>query len=170
MNKAIIAFIILSLSFSSALAHHDKKLFYTPSPQREMHGDILVINRDYGGPVADYMIRYGVMQHQHFKIAINGECYSSCTMFLGYMPRQDICVTAKAKLGFHRANRPEGTMVMLMKYPEPVVIWIMAQGLTEKINLLPEKLMGALFQACPDQVINPPPPPPPPPVGNEKVD
>lgn len=125
-------------------------------PLLEMRDNTLIIKDDKGGGIAAYMIRYTKMRVEKTKLAIDGECDSSCTLFFGYLPQQSICVTENAKLGFHRSNRAEGTTVMMMNYPQPIILWLMVEGLTEDIKYLPEELLHALFPKCPDTLINPP--------------
>lgn len=119
-------------------------------------GNTLIIRNDMGGSMADYLARYSEMKVHASTIALDGECDSSCTLFLGFIPQQGVCITANAKLGFHRANRPEGTMVMLMNYPQVILMWLLAEGMTEDIKYLPDEIMSAMFARCPDILINPP--------------
>lgn len=119
-----------------------------PRPQIEDHGDTLVIKKDLGGPMVYYMSRYAAMEQRHIKLGIDGECDSSCTLFFGYLPEEAICVTPNAKLGFHRASTPEGTTVMLSKYPDPILMWLLDAPMTEDIKYLPQEIIEALFKPC----------------------
>lgn len=116
----------------------------------------VIIRKDLGGSLSEYMIKYKGMQNRATKIAIDGECDSACTLFLGFVPLQAICVTANAKLGFHRSTRAEGTTIFLMNYPFPILLWLMDVGLTEDIKYMPDGMIQSLFQQCPDALINPP--------------
>lgn len=125
------------------------------APEVEQRDGLLIIKKDLGGSLSDYMVRYSRMRQDGAKLAIDGECMSACTIFFPYLVG-NVCVTDKAKLGFHRSNRPEGTTVMLMSYPPMVVIWLMAEGITEDIKLFPDELLHAILPPCPDNLINPP--------------
>ena len=41
------------------------------------------------------------------RVVIDGPCLSACTMVLGVIPRDRICVTPRARLGFHAAWHPD---------------------------------------------------------------
>lgn len=126
------------------------------NPTIEYHKNVMVIKNDRGGPMPWYFVRYMEMGHDHIKLAIDGECSSSCTLFFKYIPKEDVCVTDNAKLGFHRSNRVEGTTIMLMQYPMEVMMWIMTVGLTEDIKYLPDEVRDYLFDKCDEKLINPP--------------
>ena len=37
-------------------------------------------------------------------VVIDGKCLSACTMVLGLVPSKQICVTPRARFGFHAAS------------------------------------------------------------------
>ena len=61
------------------------------------------------------------------RVIIDGPCLSACTLVLGVIPRERICVTRRARLGFHAAwhhgenGRPitsrGGTQLLMAVYP-----------------------------------------------------
>ena len=69
---------------------------------------------------------------------IDGLCASACTLVLSAVPPDKICVTPRARLGFHAAydfgsngrtiTNPEATMMLYSMYPTPVQRWISARG------------------------------------------
>jgi hypothetical protein len=76
------------------------------------------------------------------------------------MPRNRICVTRRAVLGFHAAWTPgrkgralthaEATNLMMETYPVPVRDWIARHGgLTRRLILLRGAELGRLYASCP---------------------
>jgi hypothetical protein len=92
-------------------------------------------------------------------VIIDGLCASACTMVLGAVPHDKICVTSNAALGFHAAydfdingrtftNR-EATMMLYSTYPATVRRWIAARGgLTPQMIFLRGKQLEAMYQPC----------------------
>lgn len=105
-------------------------------------GFITVITHDDGGFMGDYIGKYRAMRASGETVIIDGKCASACTMVLGILPRDRICVTPRARLGFHQAwknGRAQGgaraavghagaTAYMLSLYHAPVRRWISANG------------------------------------------
>ena len=63
----------------------------------------LRITRDFGGYVEEYKARYERIRENGERVIIDGICNSACTLVLGIVPLQRICVTPRASLGFHQA-------------------------------------------------------------------
>ena len=61
------------------------------------------IKDDMGGLMTDYASRFSNMRQSGEKVVIDGPCYSACTMLLGMLSREQVCVTPNAVLGFHAA-------------------------------------------------------------------
>ena len=92
-------------------------------------------------------------------VIIDGLCASACTIVLGAVPRDKICVTSRATLAFHAAydfgtngrtiTDPEATMMLYSMYPMPVQRWIAARGgLTPKMIFLRGKVLQAMYRPC----------------------
>ncbi|KAJ8133632.1 hypothetical protein OY671_013154, partial [Metschnikowia pulcherrima] len=74
--------------------------------------------------------------HGGYRVIIDGICNSACTMVFGIVPMNKICVTPRARLGFHLAyydkaytfgmkvNSSEGTSDLMSYYPPTVKSWI----------------------------------------------
>jgi hypothetical protein len=58
---------------------------------------------DRGGKIGAYIDRYQSLRSSGETVIIDGLCASACTMVLGAVPRERICVTSQAVLGFHAA-------------------------------------------------------------------
>src|SRR5882757_3900391 len=63
------------------------------------------ITNDYGGQIGRYLDRFQAVRASGERVIIDGPCLSACTLVLGVVPRDRICVTSRARLGFHAAWR-----------------------------------------------------------------
>jgi len=120
---------------------------------------IVRITDDRGGNIGAYWSRYMALRDTGQQIIIDGTCSSACTMVLGIMPHDRICVTRNAVLGFHAAWRPgllgfrvindPATRTLLNLYPYPIRQWIARNGGlgTETIYLSGPKLF-AMYRQC----------------------
>ena len=90
---------------------------------------------------------------------IDGPCLSACTLVLSMVPRDRICVTRRAVLGFHAARsmdrrgrlyaEPEASKLVLQAYPGPVRDWIVSRGgLTSRLLLLRGRELSAMYRPC----------------------
>ncbi len=89
-------------------------------------GTMSYIDNDGGGSVYAYVEKYEALKKNQVKATIRGNCYSSCTMGLGY---QNVCLDKGSTLGFHPAYIPymfglfsyrvhqEATAEMIKHYP-----------------------------------------------------
>ena len=93
------------------------------------------------------------------RVIIDGPCLSACTMVLGVIPRERICVTPRARLGFHAAWHPgdngrpvesrEATQLLMEIYPENVRSWIARRGgLSPRMKFLTGRELTAMYQTC----------------------
>lgn len=99
---------------------------------------VIRITDDEGGNIGVYWSRYMAFRDAGEQIVIDGTCSSACTMVLGIVPRDRICVTPNAILGFHAAWRPgflgfelindPATRTLLSFYPVSIRQWIARHG------------------------------------------
>ncbi len=99
---------------------------------------VLRITDDRGGNIGAYWSRYMALRDAGEQIIIDGTCSSACTLVLGIVPHDRICVTQNAVLGFHAAWRPgllgfqiindPGTRTLWNLYPIPIRQWISRHG------------------------------------------
>ena len=54
-----------------------------------------------GGEVGSYIKLFSVLRQSGQRVIVDGPCFSACTLVLSSIPRNRICVTQKAVLGFH---------------------------------------------------------------------
>ncbi len=66
------------------------------------------IDGDSGGRIGPYLYKYPALRASGERVEIDGTCASACTMLLGNIPRDHICVTARARLVFHSTWDPAG--------------------------------------------------------------
>jgi hypothetical protein len=117
------------------------------------------ITDDQGGNIGDYWSRFTAIRDLGEQVAIDGTCSSACTMVLGIVPHDRICVTANAVLGFHAAWRPgflgfqvvndPATRTLWNLYPNPVRQWIARNGgLRFDVIYLSGPELFAMYRQC----------------------
>ena len=112
-----------------------------------------------GGAVGDYLNFFERVKKSGERVIIDGPCLSACTLVLSTLPRQRICVTPRAVLGFHapylidtrgrkyRSNQV--TQAVNDAYPPAVRAWIKRKGgLNQNIILLKGRELTALYPHC----------------------
>ena len=94
------------------------------------------ITRDHGGLVDQYKAKYAMIRDRGERVIIDGICNSACTLVLGIVPLNRICVTPRASLGFHhgllrqgltfgmKVTSYAGTADLMSYYPQTVKDWI----------------------------------------------
>ena len=96
------------------------------------------ISEDRGGQIGQYLQAFTVLRSSGEKVVIDGNCLSACTLVLGMIPRNRMCATSRAVLGFHAAWMPGrngqpvtsdlGTRELWKVYPWSVRRWINRHG------------------------------------------
>ena len=119
----------------------------------------VLINRDNGGLMGDYTARFQQARRSGEPVIIDGPCFSACTMVLGLVPRDQVCATPKAILGFHaawqfdksgrRVASASGTRELMKTYPPSVRAWISQHGgLTLNMVFLRGRDLAAIVAPC----------------------
>jgi hypothetical protein len=120
---------------------------------------VVRIADDRGGRIGTYVDRYQGMRSTGEEVIIDGLCASACTIVLGAIPHNKICVTSHATLGFHAAwdfgangraiTNPEATQMLYSMYPSPVRHWIAQRGgLTPRMIFLRGRELQAMYKPC----------------------
>jgi hypothetical protein len=120
---------------------------------------VVRIADDRGGRIGTYVDRYQGLRSSGESVIIDGLCASACTIVLGAIPHDRICVTSHAALGFHAAwdfgangraiTNPEATQMLYSMYPSAVKRWIAARGgLTPHMIFLRGRELLALYKPC----------------------
>jgi len=96
------------------------------------------IRSDGGGEVGSYLYKFALIRQSGERVVIDGPCLSACTLLLAVIPRNRICATERANLGFHVARyvsdsgrlvmTNEGTRRVMAIYPPAVQRWIKSKG------------------------------------------
>jgi hypothetical protein len=121
--------------------------------------DMRIVN-DPGGEVSAYVQRFDEVRDSGQRVVIDGPCLSACTLFTGIVPRDQVCVTSRAVLGFHAASyyddtsrslvpTREGSRVVMRLYPPDIRAWINRHGgLTPQLITLRGRELTALYHRC----------------------
>jgi len=118
------------------------------------------ISGDPGGEVTAYLHKYEEIRDSGERVVIDGPCLSACTLLTGIIPRNHVCVTSRAMLGFHAASYYDdtsrrlvptraGSRVVMGLYPPEIRRWIERHGgLTPHIIQLRGRDLTSLYQTC----------------------
>lgn len=117
------------------------------------------ISDDRGGRIGTYVDKYQGIRSSGETVVIDGLCASACTIVLGAVPHDKICVTSRASLGFHAAwdpgagGRPvtniEATHMLYEMYPDTIRRWIARRGgLTPHMIFLRGQQLMSLYKPC----------------------
>jgi hypothetical protein len=117
------------------------------------------IKSDPGGQIGPYLENLAALRGSGQQVIIDGPCLSACTMVLGVIPRDRICVTSRARLGFHAAWHPdedghpvpsrEATALLMSIYPDNVRTWITRRGgLSPRMKYLTGRELSAMYHTC----------------------
>jgi hypothetical protein len=120
---------------------------------------VVRIAEDRGGRIGTYVDKYQDLRSSGETVIIDGLCASACTIVLGAVPHDKICVTSHATLGFHAAwdfgangraiTNPEATQMLYSMYPTPVRRWIAQRGgLTPHMIFLHGKQLMSMYRPC----------------------
>jgi hypothetical protein len=113
-----------------------------------------------GGAVGSYLELFEAVRQSGQRVVIDGPCYSACTLVLSTIPRERICVTRRAVLGFHAprwldrrgrqyAASDETVNVVANTYPADVRAWIDRNGgLRGKPIFLRGRALTAMYRRC----------------------
>jgi hypothetical protein len=120
---------------------------------------VVRIADDRGGRIGTYVDKYQGLRTSGDTVIIDGLCASACTIVLGAVPHDKICVTSHANLGFHAAwdfgangravTNPEATQMLYSMYPSEVRRWIAKRGgLTPRMIFLRGRQLMAMYKPC----------------------
>jgi hypothetical protein len=124
------------------------------------------ITRDHGGLVEEYKAKYEKIRDKRERVVIDGICNAACTLVLGIVPLNRICVTPRASLGFRQAAYETqrilgielpargGAPDLSTLYPPAVKDWIKRHGgltttETKRVKNGPD--LWAMVEPCPDE-------------------
>jgi hypothetical protein len=114
---------------------------------------------DMGGPIGDYLLMFAAIRDSGEQVMIDGRCFSACTLVTALVPKDKICITERAMLGFHagwfenkageRVISPTGTRVLYEMYPPMIRNWISRRGgLGPRTIVLGGRELAAIYGYC----------------------
>jgi hypothetical protein len=120
---------------------------------------VVRIGEDRGGRIGTYVDKYQGLRSSGETVIIDGLCASACTIILGAVAHDKICVTSHATLGFHAAwdlgangravTNPEATQMLYSMYPSAVKHWIAQRGgLTPRMIFLHGRELTSMYRPC----------------------
>jgi hypothetical protein len=120
---------------------------------------VVRISNDKGGQIGPYLDAYVSIRKSGQRVMIDGPCLSACTIVLGVLPRERICVTPRAQLGFHAAWNPgrngrpvlsqAGTKALWDIYPGEIRSWLKRRGgLKPKMVYLSGSELMSMYRVC----------------------
>ena len=121
------------------------------------HATVRIAN-DRGGRIGNYVDKYKQLRASGESVIVDGACLAACTIVLGAIARNKICVTSNAKFGFQdawdldagkRVTNEEATRLLYAVYPSEVKHWIAEHGgMTPHMIWLQGKELHALYRTC----------------------
>lgn len=121
--------------------------------------DVRIVS-DPGGEVSSYIRKFHEVRDSGERVVIDGPCLSACTLLTGIVPRDRVCVTSRAVLGFHAASyyddasrslvpTRQGSRLVMGLYPPEIRSWINRHGgLTPQLLMLRGRELAALYHSC----------------------
>jgi hypothetical protein len=121
--------------------------------------DVRIVS-DPGGEVSAYILKFQEMRTTGEHVVIDGPCLSACTLLTGILPRNHVCVTSRAVLGFHAASyyddasrslvpTREGSRLVMGLYPQEVRSWIGRHGgLRPQLITMRGRDLTAIYRIC----------------------
>jgi hypothetical protein len=117
------------------------------------------IAEDRGGQIGHYLQAFAMLRSSGERVVVDGNCLSACTLVLGLIPRSHMCVTERARFGFHAAWMPDGdgrpvtspmgTQALWKIYPDSVRRWISQHGgLSRKMIYLQGRELTGIVASC----------------------
>jgi hypothetical protein len=120
--------------------------------------DVRIVSSS-GGVVGNYLEFFSRVKKSGERVIIDGPCLSACTLVLSTIPRNRICVTSRAVLGFHapalidqaghQFRSRQATKAVVASYPASVQVWIKHHGgLKPDLIYLRGRELTALYPRC----------------------
>jgi hypothetical protein len=121
--------------------------------------DVRIVS-DPGGEVSAYVSKFHEMRASGEHVVIDGPCLSACTLLTGIVPRDHVCVTNRAVLGFHAASyyddasrslvpTREGSRLVMSLYPREIRSWIGRHGgLRPQLIPMRGRDLAAIYRTC----------------------
>jgi hypothetical protein len=143
------------MKWQAALAGALASVFFTCAASAEVR----IVN-DPGGEVSSYIHKFHDLRAAGERVVIDGPCLSACTLLTGIIPRDHVCVTSRAVLGFHAASYFDdasrslvptraGSRVVMRLYPAQIRSWIDRHGgLKPQLITMSGSELTSLYRTC----------------------
>ena len=106
---------------------------------------------DHGGGGGSSVARWIQYRRDGVHVRIAGRCESECTMVIGHLNREHICVTPEGRFGFRLADLPRATAALWRSYPTDIKIWLSRNGgLTHQVIWMRVPEIYRFFRPCED--------------------
>lgn len=128
----IISFVLALLLSTSAFANSMSSL--RSESKFEGITDRVVITSDYGGVLTEYIDKYNQWRQGGEQVEVSDICLSACTLMVGLLNRDQVCVEPTAIFGFHSATSGLGefsligTHLLWALYPDAVKSLLISKG------------------------------------------
>jgi hypothetical protein len=121
--------------------------------------DVRIVS-DPGGEVASYVQKFRQIRDSGQRVVIDGPCLSACTLLTGIVPKDRVCITRRASLGFHAASYYDdasrtlvptrhGSELVMRLYPPEIRSWINRHGgLRPQLIMLRGRELSELYPTC----------------------
>jgi hypothetical protein len=117
------------------------------------------IENDKGGSLGGYLLMFAAIRDSGERVVIDGSCFSACTLVTAMIPKDRVCITGRAKLGFHaswmddqagnRVISVEGTQLLYQMYPPMIQRWIARRGgLGPNIIIMTGRELASIYRTC----------------------
>jgi hypothetical protein len=118
------------------------------------------ITNDPGGEVSSYLRKFHHVRESGERVVVDGPCLSACTLLTAMIPKDHICITPRAVLGFIAASYYDdalrtqvptraGSRLMMNLYPPEIRQWIERHGgLTPTLIELRGRELASFYQSC----------------------
>jgi len=128
----------------------------------------LRITADPGGELASYIQNWTAIRESGERVVVDGLCLSACTMLLGFIPSERLCITQRAVFGFHQPfyKRDDGGVTYSLKgaerlmsiYPPAIRLWILKKSggrLPKQMQYLKGEELTAIYPPCQPDIDSP---------------
>jgi hypothetical protein len=110
------------------------------------------IIEDHGGSGINYVARWTQYRRDKVRVRIAGPCESECTMVIGHLNPENICVTPEGSFGFRLADLPSGTGTLWRSYPTDIKVWLSRYGgLTHRLIWMRAPEVYRFFRRCEEE-------------------
>lgn len=119
LRSALTGALFILAVVGGIMAHGAIDYYFPLTPKVER------ITLDPGGSIGAFYLNYAAERQAGTRYVIDGLCISACTLILGTIPDDRVCVTPYARMAFHSASQgeafsAEGTRLAWHIYPEKV--------------------------------------------------